>query len=235
MAFPARQVVAEAYYVSSIVARSLETVDGQQASDGLSLLNRVLSQQNVTAILIPYYQTYAFNAVIGQELYFIENLIEIDVETFEIGGIRIPTREIQRKRYFGSARALNVNSLPLSWNQQRVKGGTNLRMYFAPAAAYPIKFIGKFGLTSVTEDTDLSLTYDLFYIDYLIYALARRICADNNIQFSPENEQTLASKEEELMYLSPLDLSVVKISTLQRRSGYSYADINLGRGWIPPL
>ena len=90
-------------------------------------------------------------------------------------------------------------------------------------------------MTSVTADTDLSLTYDLFYIDYLIYVLGKRICADNNIQFTPENEETLAEKEQELRDLSPLDLRMQKISTLQRRTGYSYADINLGRGWVPPL
>jgi hypothetical protein len=141
MAFLAREVISEGYYVSGIVARSLETVDGQQASDGLSLLNRVLSQQAVTARFIPYYQTYEFNGVIGQELYFIENLLEADVITFNIGSTRFPTREITRKKYFGSARADNVNSLPLSWEQERTKGGTNLRFYFKPNTTYPFKLI----------------------------------------------------------------------------------------------
>lgn len=235
MPFPVTQAITEAYYVSGIVARQFESVDGQQITDGLSLLNRILDAQGITGRPIPYYQTYTFNATIGQELYFIENLIEIDVETFNIGSTRFPTREVGRKRYFGTPRPNNVNSLPYTWNLERTTNGANLRMYPKPADTYPINFIGKFALSVVTLNTDLQTLYDLYYIDYLIYVLARRICADNNEQFSPENEQTLAVYEQKINDISPLDLTMKKISTLQRRTGYSYADINFGRGWVPMI
>lgn len=235
MTFLAREAITEAYYLSSIYGDGFETINLEDTTRGLSLLNRILSQEAMTGRTIPYYKTYSFNAVPAQELYFIPNLIEIESETFNIGSVRYQTRNITRKRYFGNSRANNIQSLPLSWNLERTKGGGNLRMYYIPNTNYPINFIGKFALTDVNLFTDLAELYDLYYIDYLIYRLARRICGYKNIQFSPENEQTLLEMTKKLIDLSPIDLSIQKISTLQNRTGYSYADINFGRGWTPPL
>lgn len=233
MTFSAAELITESYYLSSMVARDLEVPTGSQLNDGLGLLNSLLSLKSITGRFIPYYKTYEFDTVAGQDLYLIPNLIMSDVLTFNIGSIRFPTTNVKRKRFFGSGRADGIQSLPVSCNYNRVKGGTEIRLYFVPNIVYPIKIMAKFGLTPVAYDDDLSLTYDQFYIDYLSYQLARRVCAHNSLSFPPETAAILKEYEQELRDLSPLDLSMQKISTLQRGTTFNYADANIGRGWRP--
>ncbi|NIV16246.1 MAG: hypothetical protein GWN62_34815, partial [Aliifodinibius sp.] len=74
----ASELVANAWYLSGIVARDLETVSGSQATDGLRLLNDLLSEKRITGRLIPYFTQTSFNAVVGQESYFVNDLIETE-------------------------------------------------------------------------------------------------------------------------------------------------------------
>lgn len=233
MATTALELINNAYDTSGIIALDLETPTGAQSSRGLKLLNAMLSYQGMTGRLIPYFQTYLLTAVVGQEVYFIPNLIDIEAITFNLNTVRFSMVHQERRRYFGWPRANNITSLPLTWHMERAKGGSNLYLYFFPNQAYPVNLIGKFGFTSVTRQTDLTTVYDDFYIDYLTYKLAKRICGAYNIQFAPENEQILADYEQSLGDLSPIDFSMVKVSTLQKRVGYSYADANIGRGYEP--
>lgn len=233
MAFNAAKLISEAYYLSGIVARNNETVSGSQLTDGLSALNSLLSLKSINGRFIPYYQTYEFNTVIGQERYFIANLIEFDALTFNIGDVRFPNNNVKRKRYFGSGRADNINSLPVTRHFERTKGGGYIYLYFKPDQVYPIKLIGKFGLTEVEADDDLETVYDRFYIDYLTYELARRLCASNAMSLPPQTKEILDEYTQQLRDLMPLDLSMQKNSTLQRRTGFNYADANIGRGWRP--
>jgi hypothetical protein len=234
MSYSAAELINEAYYLSGMVARDLETPTGSQLKDGLSLLNSLLSLKSITGRFIPYYQTYTFNTVIGQEIYFVPKLIEVDALTFNINTVRYPTTDLRRKRYFGTGRANNIKSLPVTRHLERTKGGTNVYLYFLPNTVYPIDLIGKFGLDEVAYDDDLSETYDRFYIDYLGYQLARRVCALNTLSLPPETTAILDEYTQELRDMMPMDLSIQKISTLNRGSMFNYAYANLGRGFTPP-
>jgi hypothetical protein len=233
MAYSATKVITEAYYLSGVVARNMETVSGDQLNDGLSYLNSLLALKSITTRFIPYYQTYEFNTVIGQEIYFVDNLLEVEALTFNINTFRFPTTKRARKRYFGDPRADNIQSLPVNWYFNRVKGGTDIYFYFTPDTEYPIKLIGKFGLSSVNYDTDMSVTYDQFYIDYLQYQLARRVCSHNAMILPPVANEILQEYHQQLRDLMPIDLHMEKLSTLQKGSFFNYADANIGRGWRP--
>jgi len=234
MAYTARQLITKSYYLSGIVARRLQSVSGNQLSDGLDLLNDLLAVKTVDQRLIPYYREYALTAVIGQEKYFIADLIAVETFTFNIGSVRYSTTPASRKQYFGTGRVDTIQSLPYNWHIERKLGGSDLYIYFLPNTNYPMKIWGKFGLTEVAdENVDLSLTYDKFYIEYLRYALAEYICADYNIMFQPQSAQKLKELEYTLIDLSPKDLTLQKFSTLQSDTGVNYADVNLGRGWRP--
>jgi hypothetical protein len=76
--------------------------------------------------------------------------------------------------------------------------------------------------------------FDNFYITYLRYALADRICAEYNY-VTPENVVKQLSKYEGLIDKKSkvLDLRMQKLSTLNDRGSLSYAFINLGKGWRP--
>lgn len=233
MAYTTLQLINNAYYESGIVSRGFETVSGQQATDGLQFLNDLIADKTVENGLIPYYEQHDFTAVTGQEKYFIENLITIDTFVFYIDTVRYQTENRARREYFGTSRADNIQSLPGSWHMERCFGGANLYIYFKPNENFPLTIWGQFRLNEVVINQDLSLTLDRFYINYLRYDLASRLCAEYNYSVPPGVAKALAKYEDEIGKKSgPMDLRLVKLSSLQRRGGINYGQVNIGKGWI---
>jgi hypothetical protein len=233
MAYTTLQLINNAYYESGIVSRGFETVSGQQANDGLLFLNDLIADKTVENGLIPYYQEYNFNAITGQEKYFIEDLISIDTFVFYIDTVRYQTENRARREYFGTSRADNIQSLPGSWHMERCFQGANLYIYFKPNQAFPLTIWGQFRLAQVVINQDLSLTLDRFYINYLRYDLAARLCAEFNYSVPPGVAKALANYEDTISKKSgPMDLRLTKLSSLQRRGGINYGQVNLGHGWV---
>ncbi len=233
MAYTTLQLINNAHYESGIVSRGFETVSGQQANDGLQFLNDLIADKTIENGLIPYYNEYDFNAIIGEEKYFIEDLISIDTFVFYIDTVRYQTENRARREYFGSSRADNIQSLPGSWHMERCFGGANLYIYFKPNLAFPLTIWGQFRLAEVTINQDLSLTLDRFYINYLKFDLAARLCAEYNYTVPPGVAKALANYEDSISKRSgPMDLRLVKLSSLQRRGGINYGQVNIGHGWV---
>jgi hypothetical protein len=92
---------------------------------------------------------------------------------------------------------------------------------------------GTFRLSEVSLFQDLSLTLDRFYITYLRYALADRICSEFNYVTPPNVVKQLGKYEGWIDKKSKLiDLRIEKASSLQSsNTTYSWAYINLGRGF----
>jgi len=78
--------------------------------------------------------------------------------------------DMSRKDYFAGPRVDNINSLPYSYRVERELGGSRIYLYFKPESNYVMKISGKYALTDVALNTDLSLLYDTYYIEYLRYA-----------------------------------------------------------------
>jgi len=76
--------------------------------------------------------------------------------------------------------------------------------------------------------------FDQFYLTYLRYALADRICAEYNYD-TPANVMRQLSKYEAWINKKSklIDLTMQKNSTLHKRSTFNWAFINLGKGWRP--
>ena len=233
MAYTTLQLITNAYYESGIVARGFETVSGQQANDGLQFLNDLLGDKTIENGLIPYYSQYDFTAVAGQEMYFIPDLIEVDTFVFFIDTVRYQTENRARREYFGSSRADNIQSLPGSWHMERCFGGANIYIYFKPNTTYPLTIWGQFRLAAVVINQDLSLTLDRFYINYLKFDLAARLCDEFNYSTPPGVAKQLAKYVDNISKKSgPMDMRLIKLSTLQRRGGINYGQVNIGHGWI---
>lgn len=233
MAYTTLQLINNAYYESGIVSRGFETVSGQQAIDGLQFLNDLIADKTVENGLIPYYEEYNFNAVAGQEKYFIQDLITIDTFVFYINTVRYQTENRARREYFGTSRADNIRSLPGSWHMERCFQGANLYIYFKPDQNYPLTIWGQFRLDQVTINQDLSLTLDRFYINYLKFDLAARLCAEYNYTVPPGVAKALDNYVDSISKKSgPMDMRLTKLSSLQRRGGINYAQVNIGHGWV---
>jgi len=233
MSYTVTQLINRAYYLSQVVSRELETVSGQQLTDALDWLNALLNLKSANSRLIPYYTLYEFDAVPQQEEYFVPNLINPETLTFNIGPVRYSMQPVSRRPYQGAGRVDNVYSLPFNWHAERCLGGSNIFLYFIPDTNYPLKLWGKFGFANVTLNQDLLTLYDEYYIDYLRYRLAMRICSEFGIPMQPQAAQELEELEEAMKDVSPPDMTITKWSSLQAGQGINWGDINIGRGWRP--
>lgn len=234
MAYTAQTLITRSWYLSGIVARNLQAVTGDQITDGLLLLNSLLDFKQIETDLIPYF-TYntSISCIAGQETYFVPNCALIQSITFNYSNVRYPMQYLTEGQYFGAARVNNVSSLPFNWTYVRELGGGNLYLYFLPNSNYQLNIYGKFFLQDVSLQTDLLSVYDTSYIEYLRYALAELMCSEYGIQFNPESAKKLMSYQRKLMYLSPPDLGMKKLSILQESSGLNYGDVNIGLGFRP--
>ena len=233
MAYLVTALISEAYYTSGIVSRSFQQVDGDQVQTGLVKLNEILSDTAIEDDMIPYFTTsYNFNAVSGQEMYFIPNLSKAETLTFFINTIRYQMSKVSQDLYYGSARAENVESLPYHWHCERCLNGSNLFIYFFPDTNYPMQLTGLFRLQTVTLDQDLSLMIDQYYINYLQYRLADRLCTAYNFEVPQGlHKQLLQYQQMISKRSSPMDLRINKISTFNSNNSINYAQVNLGKGW----
>lgn len=232
MAYPAVLLITRAWYLSGIVARNLETVAGDQVSDGLFLLNALLDFKASDLALIPYWTRQEIILQQGQEMYFLPNVYEIETFTFNIGPVRFPTTNVNRNRYFGNGRVDNVQSLPFSWHLERVQGGSNLYVYFLPVQNFFAQYTAKLALTDVTLFEDMSTVYDSFYIEYLRFALAEYMCLEYDIAFAPEKKMMLTKMEKKLSYVSPNDLTLHHVQFINTETPINWAMVNIP-GWTP--
>lgn len=235
MAYTTNQLIAGAYYAAGVVSREFETVSGTQIGDGLQFLNDILTEKSVDQDMIPYETTYNANFVIGQELYYIPGLIQIDTLTFFLDSVRYAMVYEKRNAYFGQSRVQNIQTLPFEWYFERQLGGGNLYIYFFPDQNYPMEIHGTFLLPTVVLGQDLSVIFDQFYRTYLRYALADRICAEFDFT-TPDNVVRQLGKYEAFINKNSrlLDLRISKTSTLQQHGNFNWAFVNLGKGWMKP-
>jgi hypothetical protein len=233
MVYLVSTLIERSLYLSQILARDLQTVTGSMQEDGLFLLNELLDEKASDLTLIPYYKEFDVDTVQGQEMYFIPNLTEADSVTFNIGDVRFSMNELTRKEYFSTPRVDNLQALPFSYRIERCLGGSNLYLYFVPNQDYLVKIWGKFGLSEVTLNQDLSLTYDGFYISYLRHHLASKFCSEYGQTFPDGAQKEFMRIEKKLKSISPTDLSISKRSFFTTNSTFDWQFVNLSQGYWP--
>lgn len=234
MPITAREVVTEALYLSGWVSRQFQTPTGQQIHDGLRLLNEELMMKAVELDLKPYFTATNFTGIIGQEKYFIENLVEIETLTFVWANVRYPIFPKTREQYFGSPRVNTVLTLPNTRFVERCYGGSNVYLYPFPDRTYVFELVGKFSFQNVGLDTDLTAQFDQYYLTYLRYATAKRVCDFLNVDLSPSSRQQLEACERKITDVSPTDFSIRKTSVFKTSPAVvNLAYMNLGNGWTP--
>lgn len=229
-------MLTQSLYLSSITSKDFNTPTSNQVDDALMCLNDILSEKSVDGALNPYYTSQTFNCVTGQEAYFIDNLIQVDTLTFILNEVRFPMQYVPRDTYDGTARAINVTSLPYMYYVERSEGGATIYMYYPPNQTYTFTIWGKFALNdNVGLFTDLETVYDKFYISYLKVAVADRLCLYYNID-TPRNIMMQMEKFDTVFsnQIAPPDLTVSGISLFSTFVWPNWAIINIGnQGWFP--
>lgn len=235
MAYTTTQLITNAFYGSGVVSREFETVSGPQIADGLNWLNDIISEKNVDEAMVPFETMYTFNAVAGQEAYFISGLLKVDTLVFYLDQVRYAMKFTPRNQYFGSSRVENIRTLPFEWYFERSLGGGTVYLYFKPDRAYPIDIHGVFQIPNVTLGQDLELVFEEFFRTYLRYALMDRICAEYAYT-TPDNIKRQLGKYESFIAKKSrkLDLRMTKVSTLTQIGSFNYGFVNLGKGWVKP-
>ena len=234
MAYLAVDLITRAYYLSQVVSRELQVPSGTQITDGLYLLNAIIDFKNSDLREIPYYNELDFNTVQGQELYSIPNLLSVDSLTFNIGPVRYAMNEETRTSYFANYRIDNVQSLPFQYRFERTLDGMDLYIYFVPADVYVMKLWGKFALTEVALNTDMSLLYDFFYIEYLRHELSWYIANEYGATLPDGVMKNREILQKKIMDVSPADLSIRNLNYFGNSGvGLDWQIINLSGGWLP--
>lgn len=228
----ALELIEKSFYLSQIVSRQLQTVEGYQITDGLYLLNALLDVKGSDLRLIPYYSETIFKTVQGQEIYFLPNLLSAETMTFNIGVVRYSMQYQSRDKYFGPGRIDNVQSLPFTYHVERALGGSNIYLYYVPQDVYIVKTWGKVGLTDVNLQSNLSAVYDPFYIEYLRFALAEYICIDYDETVPDNVAKKLSEIRKKMMDVSVIDLTMKKVNTLGKKQVFNWAYANIP-GWSP--
>ena len=230
------ELISNAFYLSGIVSRGLESVDDSQLSDGLRMLNDILAEKSAKTTDIPYYDIeYQLTAVEGQEKYHIDGLVSVEEFTYNIGDIRYSATDYGRSKYFGTPRANNISSLPFSYHFERSLNGGDIYLYFLPIDAYNLNITGKFSFPAMTAQSNLYETLERFYVSYLVYELAKRVCDFYNFQMPAQAFAELQEQKRNIFSVEPPDLTVKKISLLNSSNDrdVNYGIANLGTGFLP--
>lgn len=234
MTYPVLKLITNAYYSSGILARSLETITGEQGSDGLFFLNEILAKKRIEDGTLPFYTQHDFILTAGEQTIFIENLTECELLTFEKNSFRYAMYNQNRREYWGTPKPLGIETLPSYFTIDRVKGGSNLSVTFSPDQDYPASLWGLFALDSVTLFQDLSLTFDEYYISYLRYDLAVTLCAEFDQPVPPQLYAKLGEYDKAIRKRSGyIDLKNTSISTMGAKLTIGWGQVNIGQGNVP--
>lgn len=195
----------------------------------------MLSEQSNTGKYLIYYTHYLFDAIIGQEMYFIPGGVVLETATFNIDSVRYQMNLDNRRHYFGAPRVDNIQALPFNWYWETVLGGINLYMYFLPQQAFPIKLTGKFYIPPLTDQSfDFDTLLDPFYQSYLIHLLAERLCSWYGVSAPVSVINQIRGFKNQLADRNYIDLTISKISTYSTQDAMTYAQANIGKGWSAP-
>lgn len=229
----ALELINRAFFDSQIVGKNFNTATNDQINDGLFYFNNLLAEKTSNNAVNPYFKQYSFTSEVGEEEYFVENLINIETLTFVWQTVRYPSQNYSRTQYFGSFRANTVSTLPLTWHLEREYGGARIFLYPLPNQAYEFTLWGQFGFTTdVTLNTDLFTLYDRYYTDYLEFELAVRLCVFYGKEVPKGLQDSLNRCEAAISgRISPPDLNTTKTSTLTGGASINYAFVNLSNGW----
>src|SRR3954468_1882003 len=108
----ASELITRAWYFSGIVGREANTPNDTQSADGLTNLNSILASFSASGSGIPYTSHTTLDLNPNQEINDIDDLVRLDVLTFNLGTVRFPMIRDTQNGYFNGGRPDNIEALP---------------------------------------------------------------------------------------------------------------------------
>lgn len=231
------EVINEAFFKAQIYGQDYENLGSSELKKGLTNLQYVISEKNADDSTNPYYRKINFTLNSNDKSIFIDNLIGVSTLTFLLNStLRYPVAMKERKAFDGCFRAENVKTIPYTGFMERGVGGGTIYVYPFPDQAYTFELWGKFGLDQVTDYyTDMLLTYDLFYIEYLVFLLAARLRTDYGYDPFPSITMEISKKEQIMANsIGPPDATCYVKSSVCKSGANPYVVANfLTSGFYP--
>lgn len=226
-------LIQNAYNEAVIVALNYTPLTPDQLSIGLYAFNEVLGRVLIDPCIVPYWKQHDFELMTNTETYDIPYLIDVETFVFYLNQVRYPIKRSDFRQYWGSPKAITVQTLPIIYSQKRILGGTAVSVLPNPNQNYPATIYGSFGLHEASSLLqNLSEVYDQYYITYLTALTAKMLC----VHYGADVPQILRSHLFEYDQLirkrsQPLDLTSNVISTFNRSGDINYAQVNAGNGY----
>jgi hypothetical protein len=234
MAYTVNALAQGAFFLSGVIGRDFQEASPEQINLGIDFLNDILADKTIDTAMIPYYSKIDFTAIPAQPDYYFPNLIQVETCVFFIHTVRYAMTQINRRSFRGDPRAENIQSLPFNYMFERQLGGGMLSIYFNAVRPFPMQMWGLFRLAQVVYNQDLELTLDRFYINYLKYKTAERICQEFNYEVPSGVIRQLNEYENYIARSTQqMDITMSKISALSPYAqGVNYGIVNFGP-WMP--
>lgn len=229
----ASALITKAYYHSGIVPRQAAEPSDTQSKDGLDLLNELLASFAIDGKGLPYTTHAQITIQTGVESYFVPNLVEVQALTYLLQQVRFPLIRDSRTQYFGSCRVEDIESLPYHYFSERQNGGTQIWFYFLPNQPFVTNITGLYAFSPLTFGDKLELVFDDYYVNYLMYRLAEKICAFYQMDFPEGTARELSRIESRINAVDPADLALTTIKPFNSDKSINWGQVNLGRGWTP--
>jgi len=216
-----------------------------QLNDGLFLLNEGLSENNLLGEMQKYTRLIEVPGIIGQEIYFIPNMLDIQTFTFNLTNVRYSVQQRTRSEYFSVSRVDQVNGLPYIYHIERayendedtgaIISGSNVYVYFPPSQQITFNIHGLFEQALVQLNTDLSEFMQASDLKYWRLKLASFICAFYEKEMPMKAAEQLDIIEEKIRTFNSPDLSspAQTVNLFGRAQSINYGQVNIGRGWTP--
>ena len=172
-----------------LVSASSPTVplQGFDTSDGLKILNRLLSAYSATGLLTTIAKKVTFSLGIGvQEVTFGSptfiptptitqgRLSNLQNAWLVLDGVTYPLIDESRNTFFASYKydpQLGLPRFVIITNEVNI---TRMRFYPAASQVYEVNVYGKFALPELTENDDMSILAD-YYIRFFQFAVGKEL------------------------------------------------------------
>jgi len=221
-----------AYKYGQIIAEDGEVVDSNQVSTGLTLLNIIIEEINITSDHRPLLSEETVNMTQGDEDVILTDWVSIIKAQYLIGTVVYSLQLTNLESYLNRRTITQTNGIPFIAYPQRTDTGITLRLFFKPSQAYELTVTGYKNLPTFEVGDTLS-GVSTFMQNYYIFRLAQDLRRFHQKEFDPYLAERVAKFEKEFMRIRETFMNIETPLLGKKGRSDNSGQLNLGRGYFP--